>query len=72
MSSPMQLIRPSLDYLPAYVASLKRGWSPDNVRGAAAALDELAQIEKDPRAPTSAPDTLRESLSQAYGQVGIY
>jgi predicted acetyltransferase len=29
---------------------LKRGWSPDNARGADAALDELAQIEKDPRA----------------------
>ena len=36
--------------MPSYVAALKQGWSPDNIRGAAAANDELAQIEKDPRA----------------------
>ncbi len=47
-SSPMQLVRPSMQYLPSYVAALKRGWSPDNARGAAASLDELAAIEKDP------------------------
>src|SRR5207237_8375239 len=28
----------------SYVAALERGWSPDNVRGAAAARDELARI----------------------------
>ena len=43
----MQLVQPSLDRLPGYVAALKRGWSPDNVRGIAASIDELAQIEKD-------------------------
>ncbi len=46
----MQLVRPSLDRLPSYVAALKRGWSPDNIRGAAASIDELERIEKDPRA----------------------
>src|SRR5438093_7519186 len=47
MTHPMQLVQPSLDHLPSYIAALKRGWSPDNVRGVAAAIDELAQIEKD-------------------------
>src|SRR5947208_6444443 len=42
----MQLVQPSLDRLPSYVAALKRGWSPDNVRGVAASIEELAQIEK--------------------------
>ena len=45
----MQLVPPSLDRLPSYVAALKRGWSPDNIKGAAASIEELAQIEKDPR-----------------------
>ena len=45
----MQLVRPSLDRLPSYVAALKRGWSPDNIRGAAASIDELEKIEKDAR-----------------------
>jgi predicted acetyltransferase len=47
-SSPsMQLVSPSLDHLPSYVAALKQGWSPDNVRGIAASIDELASIERD-------------------------
>jgi predicted acetyltransferase len=49
MTRSMQLVQPSLDRLPSYVAALKRGWSPDNVRGAAASIDELAQIDKDAR-----------------------
>src|ERR1700746_368899 len=49
MMHPMQLVPPSLDRLPSYIAALKRGWSPDNIKGAAASIDELAQIEKDPR-----------------------
>ena len=49
MTHPMQLVPPSLDRLPSYVAALKRGWSPDNIKGAAASIEELAQIEKDPR-----------------------
>lgn len=47
--SLMQLVRPSMQYLPSYVAALKRGWSPDNIKGAAASMEQLAQIEKDPR-----------------------
>lgn len=44
----MELIWPSEHYLPAYVAALERGWSADNVRGQAAALDELERIAADP------------------------
>ena len=45
----MQLVPPSLEHLPSYVAALKRGWSADNTRRAAASIEELARIEKDPR-----------------------
>jgi len=44
----VKLVVPSLPYLPGYVAALQRGWSPDNIRGAAAAQDALAQIALDP------------------------
>lgn len=43
----MRLAWPSCEYLPSYVAALERGWSPDNVRGAAAAREELDRIAKD-------------------------
>ena len=33
MTTPLQLITPTMDCLPEYAAALKRGWSPDNVRG---------------------------------------
>lgn len=46
----MRIVRPTVDRLPRYVAALQRGWSADNVRGAAAAADELAQIQADPQA----------------------
>lgn len=46
----MELIRPALVHLPSYVAALERGWSPDNLRGAAAAREQLAKIEADPQA----------------------
>ena len=49
-TSPMELERPSLYHLPGYVAALKRGWSPDNIKGTAASIEELAQIDKDPQA----------------------
>src|ERR1700720_1310814 len=61
MTHPMQLVRPSLDCLPSYVAALKRGWSPNNIRGAAASNDELEQIEKDPR---SFADSLTDLVVQ--------
>jgi len=46
----MDLVQPTVDRLSSYVAALRKGWSPDNVRGAAAAIDELQQIDKDPEA----------------------
>lgn len=44
----MQLVWPSLEYLPSYQAALSRGWSPDNVRGSKAAEEAIAAIESDP------------------------
>ena len=46
----LALVRPGPEHLPDYVAALERGWSADNLRGAAAARDELAQIAADPAA----------------------
>lgn len=50
------LIVPSQAALPAYVRALESGWSPDNVRGAAAAREELAAIAADPAAFLAALD----------------
>jgi hypothetical protein len=44
----MELVRPAMPYLDSYVDALRRGWSPDNVRGIAAAQDELRRIECNP------------------------
>lgn len=46
----LRLLRPAAAQLPAYVAALERGWSPDNLRGAAAAREELERIDADPAA----------------------
>ena len=43
----MQLVRPAPEYLTGYISALERGWSPDNVRGAIAAHEELAKIKAD-------------------------
>jgi predicted acetyltransferase len=43
----MQLLRPSPDHLPSYIAALERGWSHDSERGAAAAAEELLRIRED-------------------------
>lgn len=43
----MNLVWPSEEYLASYVAALRRGWSADNVRGPAAAQEELAAIAND-------------------------
>lgn len=43
----MELVWPSRPYLDSYVDALERGWSPDNVRGLAAAQEELAWIARD-------------------------
>jgi predicted acetyltransferase len=44
----MQLVWPAREYLASYAAALERGWSPDNIRGDAAAREELATIARDP------------------------
>jgi predicted acetyltransferase len=49
-AAPLRLAKPSVELLPSYVAALERGWSHDNLRGAVAAAEELAQIRKDPAA----------------------
>jgi predicted acetyltransferase len=46
----MQLVWPEAEHLPGYVDALQRGWSADTVRGAAAAAEELARIQRDPAA----------------------
>jgi predicted acetyltransferase len=46
----VELVWPSREYLPGYIAALERGWSPDNVRGRVAAQEELVQIAADPNA----------------------
>jgi predicted acetyltransferase len=46
----MNLVWPSRQYLPSYVAALERGWSPDNVRGRVAAEEELQRIGIDAEA----------------------
>ena len=44
----MRLVWPAREYLASYVAALERGWSPDNVRGEAAAREQLEKIATDP------------------------
>ena len=44
----MQLVRPGPQHLAEYTAALERGWSADNLRGAAAAREELDRIAADP------------------------
>jgi predicted acetyltransferase len=48
--SDMTLVWPAREHLPSYVAALRRGWSADNLRGRAAADEELARIAADPDA----------------------
>lgn len=43
-----RLVVPTAAQLPAYVDALQRGWSPDNIRGAAAAQEALERIATDP------------------------
>ena len=45
-----ELVWPSLERLPAYAAALRRGWSPDNVRGAEVAQEQLERIASAPAA----------------------
>ena len=52
----IELRKPSLDALPQYAAALERGWSPDNVRGRAAAEEQLARIAEEPEAFVASQD----------------
>ena len=45
----MELVWPSLQYLPGYTQALQRGWSPDNMRPQTS-QEELALIAQDPAA----------------------
>jgi len=56
--SGVRLLRPDLAALPAYTAALARGWSPDNLRGAVAAAEELAKIAADPAGFVAAMEDL--------------
>ncbi|MBX6745598.1 MAG: GNAT family N-acetyltransferase [Acetobacteraceae bacterium] len=44
----MVLVRPAAVHLPDYVAALRRGWSPDIVRPAETAREQLEAIRRDP------------------------
>ena len=56
----MKLVWPSRQHLPSYVAALKRGWSPENVRGDVAAQEEMERIAAN-------PDAFRASLVDKDG-----
>jgi len=43
----IELVQPTLAYLPGYVDALKRGWHADNTRGADAIQEDLDAIERD-------------------------
>jgi predicted acetyltransferase len=43
----VDLVWPAVEYLDSYADALRRGWSPDNLRPAAA-QDELERIDADP------------------------
>ena len=45
---PLQLVRPAAMHLASCAAALRQGWSPDSMRGADAAREELEKLERDP------------------------
>jgi predicted acetyltransferase len=45
---PVRLVQPGPEHLAAYQSALEQGWSPDNVRGKAAADEQLDRIAQDP------------------------
>jgi predicted acetyltransferase len=49
-NSMVKLVAPAREYLAAYVAALESGWSPDNLRPAEVAHEQLAAIARDARA----------------------
>ena len=48
--SGARLVRPASQHLAEYEAALRRGWSPDNLRPAEIAAEQLAALERDPTA----------------------
>jgi predicted acetyltransferase len=52
----LELVKPALEYLPEYEAALARGWSPDNLREAAAIREELEKIAASPAGFVAALD----------------
>ena len=58
----VDLRRPSTAYLSDYVEALRKGWSPDNVRGAEAAREQIDLIAKD---PTGFLDSLHDPDAKA-------
>ena len=79
MSSHLTLVRPTNEHLPSYTAALRRGWSPDSLRGSETTREQLAAITADPqgflasldaRAPGGAlitlPDGSRAPLIPGY------
>ncbi len=46
----LSLVAPAREHLAGYVDALRRGWSPDNVRGDEAAREQLEHIATDPDA----------------------
>ena len=44
----MELVWPSPEYLPGYIAALERGWASDNSRAEASRLEQLEKITRDP------------------------
>jgi len=55
----MQLVQPAPRCLASYVDALKRGWSADNVRGAAAVREQLEAI-----AAGAAPSSTARSIGK--------
>lgn len=47
-NNQLHLVRPSKLYISGYINALKKGWSPNNVRGAEVARTQLLEIEADP------------------------
>lgn len=61
---PLTLVTPAREHLPAYVAALERGWSPDTTAGGA--VTRLAQLEK----IAADPDAFLAGLYDPEGLAG--
>jgi predicted acetyltransferase len=59
----LELVSPSLDRLPSYIAALESGWSPNTGRDVTA--EQLAAVEKDPE------EFVRDLARQEGGTVAL-